>query len=721
MRTARGVDGQNMRFKRVARSFVHSVDEAGAGQPGLPAPAASSDLPHGAPSGFDPMPGRTRILIRRTLALVLRHALSLRVMVALAASLGFLMVASELFFTRVASRELIQQDARGYVADATALETAFQEGSDPADSLDDVLDLIDSMEDRLGITSASLLNAQGKVVSAPRDTTLGSDRGTKLNSGTGPSYADVETREVGGGFRFVVPIHLAGEPFVLRVDANGQVLHGRVDALSNEALAFSVISMLIGIGLFYVLGGRKLARRHRLVVRRATRDSLTDLGNHGAFQDELARAVAVAARRREPFALALIDLDDFKFTNDRYGHRRGDRVLVEVARVLADGRAEDRAFRLGGDEFALLMPGTDGVGARAGIERRLAAARKNASATSFTVGVAVVPAGTETDAAVLWEQADAALYEGKRSGSGTVVVFDDVAELLSIVTPSKIQALRALLEEPRVEIVFQPIWDLQDGRVLGLEALARPWVGYGFDGPADMFTVAEKIGRAHELDAICRSAALARAHEIPKGVLLFLNVNPQSLSHGELAGDRLLRPVAAAGLKPSQVVLEITERSDARLSQVVADGTRLRSLGFRLALDDVGAGNAGLAMLRELPVDFVKIDRTVIAAALQETHAHAVLLAIVAYARTAGSYVIAEGIESEQILAFVHSAEVTAKSHEPPIKGGQGFLLGRPSSDITLLTAPVQSKSRRLAVHETPHGDPEALLEGDARRSKALR
>ena len=102
-------------------------------------------------------------------------------------------------------------------------------------------------------------------------------------------------------------------------------------------------------------------------------------------------------------------------------------------------------------------------------------------------------------------------------------------------------------------------------------------------------------------------------------------------------------------------MLEITERSEARLSHVVADAARLRSLGFRLALDDVGSGSAGLEMLRELPVDFVKIDNTVIAAALEDTHAQAVLLAIIAYAGRAGAYVIAEGIESEQILAFVRN------------------------------------------------------------------
>jgi EAL domain-containing protein (putative c-di-GMP-specific phosphodiesterase class I) len=228
-----------------------------------------------------------------------------------------------------------------------------------------------------------------------------------------------------------------------------------------------------------------------------------------------------------------------------------------------------------------------------------------------------------------------------------------------------------------------------------------------------MFAVAEKSGHAHELDAICRSAALARAHEVPAGVLLFLNVNPQSLAHGELGGDRLLRTVAAAGLDPSQVVLEITERSEARLSQVVADATRLRSLGFRLALDDVGSGNAGLAMLRELPVDFVKIDQAVITAAIEDTHAQAVLLAIIAYARRAGAYVIAEGIESEQILSFVRNADELHNAADPPIKGGQGFLLGRPSSDIShLLLAPVQPQTPGLWHRPHVHADKDVVSAG---------
>ncbi|HMJ02632.1 MAG TPA: bifunctional diguanylate cyclase/phosphodiesterase [Conexibacter sp.] len=611
---------------------------------------------------------------------------SIRVALALAASVVCLLLVSDTFFAHAISRELVEQDAHSYEADARALEQAYDEGSDPEDALDDVLDLVDSMKDRLGVLSARLIDADGHVVSGPRDFALQGDRvpNPKFKAtlpDRGSFAGGTQTERSGDRLEFVVPLVLAGDRYALDIKQTTRELDAQVGALRNETLLFSLLALLLGMGLFYVIGGRSLARRHRTVVQRATRDPLTDLGNHRTFQEELAEAVADAVRRRESLALALVDLDDFKFVNDRHGHRRGDEVLSGMARVLEHGRPADRAFRIGGDEFALLMPGADGERARTGVGRRLVATRDGDATSSFTAGIAVLADGSDGDPAVLWEQADAALYEGKRVGGGGIVVFDDVAELISIVTPAKILALRSLLEEPRLETAFQPIWQLEDSHLLGLEALSRPWSGYGFDGPAEMFAVAEKIGRAHELDAICRSAALARAHELPEGALLFLNINPQSLAHDTLRGDQLVRAVKAAGLDPEQVVLEITERSDARLDQVVADATRLRSLGFGLALDDVGAGNAGLEMLRELPVDYVKIDQSVIVAALGDTQARAVLVAIIAYARRADAFVIAEGIESEDILTFVRTVDSHDIMRDPPIDGGQGFLLGRPSLD----------------------------------------
>jgi EAL domain-containing protein (putative c-di-GMP-specific phosphodiesterase class I) len=311
----------------------------------------------------------------------------------------------------------------------------------------------------------------------------------------------------------------------------------------------------------------------------------------------------------------------------------------------------------------------------------LADAQAGSRPASFTAGVAVWSDEALHDTAVIWEQADAALYEGKRAGGAGVVVFDDVAELLSVVTPAKVRALRSLLDEPQLDIAFQPIVRLRDQSILGLEALARPWEGYGFEGPADAFAVAEKVDRAHELDALCRAAALARAGAaLPAGALLFLNVHPQTLDHDTLDGERLLRAVHAAGLQPSEVVLEVTERSQARLAQVVAGAARLRELGFRIALDDVGSGNSGLETLRQLPVDFVKIDRSIVASATSEVSAQAVLVAIVAYARRTGAFVIAEGIESDEILSYVRHAHELDAMRDLSIEGGQGYLLGRPST-----------------------------------------
>jgi EAL domain-containing protein (putative c-di-GMP-specific phosphodiesterase class I) len=204
--------------------------------------------------------------------------------------------------------------------------------------------------------------------------------------------------------------------------------------------------------------------------------------------------------------------------------------------------------------------------------------------------------------------------------------------------------------------------------------------------PALAFEVAERIGRAHVLDALCRRAVLARAHELPPGVLLFLNVSPQSLDQDELAGDALVRAVRAAGLEPGSVVLEITERSAARLDRVVREAVRLRALGFKIALDDVGAGNAGLEMLRSLPVDFVKIDRAVIVASGKGGSARAVLHAVVSFAAEVGAFVIAEGIENEAMLAHVREP-----GHRPDVirpagvHGVQGYLLGRPSVSLPSL------------------------------------
>ena len=642
---------------------------------------------------------------------VRRHSFALRIVLALTVSMALLVAASQIFFTRAITDQLIDQGSRYYGAEGVALEKAYREGSSPADALDDTLDLVDSLRDRPDVVTAALFGSDMREVVAPRDSNLRGelDDNPKFDQAlSGDSYAGVETEsdEDGSRFEFIVPVELDGSRYVLEVDQDASALNAQVAALRDQTVLFSTVALIVAMGLFYFVAGRALVRRHGKARKGATRDPLTDLGNHRVFQEELERAVAFAARRNEPVALALVDVDDFKLVNDRFGHQRGDEVLAELAVVLESGRAEDRAFRIGGDEFALLMPGCDGGRARIALERLLAAAASGRNRTSLTAGIAVITPGVDGDATALSEQADAALYEGKRTGGGRVTVFDEVAERLDLVTPAKVHSLRSLLAEPRLETAFQPIWNLRDNEVLGFEALARPWPGYGFEGPAEAFAVAEKIGRAHDLDAICRAAALSRVSELPDDVLLFLNVNPQSLTHSTVDGDRLVRAIKAVGLEPMRVVLEITERSPARLDHVIASALRLRELGFQLALDDVGTGNSGLEMLRDLPVDFVKIDQSVIVSALDDPKAQAVLVAIIAFARRADAFVIAEGIESEQILSFVRHAHEMSVLNDRVIDGGQGFLLGRPDSDLT--SAPVDGMlpAGDLVVRPLPSDHP---------------
>jgi len=434
---------------------------------------------------------------------------------------------------------------------------------------------------------------------------------------------------------------------------------------------------------------------------RATTDPLTGLGNHRAYHEEAGRALAHAARHGEPLALALIDLDDFKLINDQHGHTQGDRVLAALGALLRGRRAEDRAFRLGGDEFALLLPATTQERAATALERLRQEAGPRLSGATLSVGLAArVPddgagntgdAGGAGDLATLREQADAALYEAKRRGRNAVVTFGEIAGDAAIVSGATILAVRRLLAERAVTVAFQPIWDLERGVVLAYEALARPDPSYGLSGPQEAFDVAERIGRAHELDALCRAAILARAHELPRDALLFLNLSPASLDHALLAGETLVEATAAAGLTPARVVLEITERSLTRPAIVIREATRLRALGFKIALDDVGAGNAGLEMLRSLPVDYLKIDRAVVAGAPTDTTTRSVLAAILAFAREAGTFVIAEGIETEAMLDFVDRAgrEPTGRT----VRAVQGYLLGRPSATISGMCAVPQTRS----------------------------
>ncbi len=403
----------------------------------------------------------------------------------------------------------------------------------------------------------------------------------------------------------------------------------------------------------------------------ATTDPLTGLANHRAYQEALQLTMKHVLQSGEQATLALINVDELKVVNDTQGHLYGDHVLVELAGALATFGTET-AFRLSGDEFALVLPDTSLSQARVSLDLLRKEVANRLLGPSISIGVAITTQ-EEHEMDLLREQADAALREAKRQGRNSVVSFDEIRAFTSMLAPVKVQAFRRLLVEQQVTVAFQPIWSMKQGTVLAFEALTRPALTYGFSGPQEAFDIAEKLGHAHELDAICVRAILKRARELPAGVLLFLNLTPQSLAHDLLTGAVLLEAVIEAGLTVDQVVLELTERSTLPIAVVVQHARELRDLGFRLALDDAGAGNAGLEMMSQLAVDFIKIDRAVVVNAMTDKAAQGVLAGIAAIAREMEALVIAEGIENVEMLQLVDRNGLQAV---------QGYLLGRPNETI---------------------------------------
>jgi EAL domain-containing protein (putative c-di-GMP-specific phosphodiesterase class I) len=233
--------------------------------------------------------------------------------------------------------------------------------------------------------------------------------------------------------------------------------------------------------------------------------------------------------------------------------------------------------------------------------------------------------------------------------------------------------LRRLIARESVEIVFQPIWNSQSGKLMGYEALSRPAAGSGFKSADALFGVAETAGLADELDAVCHGKILTAARSLDSGLPLFVNFSLQSLRRGRPFVEKFTNAVKAKGFKPEWVVVELTERSELTAETLRKSVGELRAKGFRIALDDTGAGNSGLAVLSYLPIDYVKIDRALIVRAITEPNARGVLAGILAIARETESLTIAEGIDDLKLLEL-------ATLFRGGASGLQGYLLAVPRS-----------------------------------------
>lgn len=459
----------------------------------------------------------------------------------------------------------------------------------------------------------------------------------------------------------------------------GEVIPGAIPRAAVSVLSAGIV---VGIALAGILRPSMMARdalgtRTEGAAVDALRDPLTGLGNHRTFHDELQREVSEAQRYGVPLALVLIDLDEFRQINDQHGHAEGDRVLAGFAGLISGAaRDADRCFRTGGDEFALILPHTDADGASVVARRLLIAAlesdprRQDATAVSFSAGISSVPA-LASSLTQLYAQAEAALRAVKRAGRTDVFVFDPHAAADEALVGSG-DAVAELIARGRLTAVYQPIFDLATGTVLGWEGLIRPMSPSPFLDPVSLFAAAEAGGQLVALDFACMETIVAGAGRLPEGAFLSVNLSPRTLEAAEFSTAALLAILGRHDLAPRRLVIELTERQPIDdVERVLVKLDTFRRAGIRLAADHLGAGNAGLRLLTDLRFDIVKVDLGLVHRTAPGGRASAVVESIVAFAARTGALVVGEGVEDadqiDQLLAL-------------GVPAAQGYLLGRPGA-----------------------------------------
>ncbi|MBN6818639.1 EAL domain-containing protein [Methylobacterium organophilum] len=405
---------------------------------------------------------------------------------------------------------------------------------------------------------------------------------------------------------------------------------------------------------------------------RATHDDLTGLLNRAGFLQATENRL-----RTGTLSLLMLDLDGFKFVNDVYGHKAGDRVLVEVARRLNDALPENGlTARLGGDEFAVLYdPVTSGVP-----DAVMAANLITAVSQPFDgfdagrLGVSIgVHASREPSLTEMLSCADEALYAAKAAGRNRYRVFDSsLRERLQMRRDLERDLSQALVENAP-KVWFQPIY-AGDGRTLvGLEALIR-WEHprLGWIAPPDLIAAAAMAGLTESLlryilEQVC--AMLEILHRRGLGsVRVAMNVSPREMAQVPV-DEIVIERLSLLGLPPTMLEIEITEETALDIGAVQGKLQALSRAGIRVALDDFGIGYSSLSSLRQLKADRIKIDRSFVTGLGASDDKRGLVLAVLGLGRLLGLDVVAEGVESAEDLNILQAMGCPFL---------QGYHLGRP-------------------------------------------
>ena len=431
---------------------------------------------------------------------------------------------------------------------------------------------------------------------------------------------------------------------------------------------------------------QKDAEAHLIWV--ADHDPLTNLFNRRRFLSEFEQQLKIAERYQNSGAILYFDLDQFKYVNDTSGHSVGDMLLKKVAEALQSVvRTSDVLARLGGDEFALLMPKTSVKGASKLAQKILNTLRMiefqasgNTHNISASIGISIFPEhGSSTQD--FMANADLAMYQAKEAGRGRWHLFapeDQTKELLKTRVQWK-EKIEAALKEERFILHYQPILDIKRNKILHAEALVRM---IGRDGelimPGDFIPTAEHTGLINQLDLTVLKLAFKtlRSLQAAKNPLkLSVNLSGRAFDNPELLSF-LKKELDKSDIDAKKLIFEVTETTAVANFTAAKDMmAEIKKTGAKFALDDFGVGYASFYYLRQLPVDYIKIDGSFIRQLAKHKEDQILVQAIAEISRVSGKQTIAEFVEDQAILDLI---EIYG------IDYAQGYHIAKPSAELPI-------------------------------------
>lgn len=401
----------------------------------------------------------------------------------------------------------------------------------------------------------------------------------------------------------------------------------------------------------------------------AHHDGLTGMANRTLFQDRLDHSLLHARREGHVVSLLMLDLDRFRVVNEHYGHDVGDLLLKQFARRLTDMvRRSDTVARLNGNNFAVLLEHVANEHVIIQVAEKLCKAfsepyfiNGHEIFCSISIGIEIA-SRVGYDSSLLLGHSELALRQAKQDGRNDYRFFVNKMSPADIVGASLESALHHALERQELSLQYQPQVRVSSKQFIGTEVLLR-WHNetLGEISPVVFIPVLEETGLINKVgEWVLASACRQHQEWIQKGALpsdarLSVNLSPRQFRHRNLA-DRILEILDLTGMKPKLLTLEITEGvlMD-NLRQSIDILGRLREIGVSIAIDDFGTGYSSLAYLKDLPIDYLKIDRVFVKDIVADKNDAAIANSIIALAHNLGMEVIAEGVEDHHVLGVLQA------------------------------------------------------------------